>query len=158
MRPSNPSAETAAESARDDRGSAALEFILVGCLLLVPIVYLVIALGLMQGQVLGAEAAARHAARAVSQATDTRDADRRVEAVLASVVADYAMDADRVDVGVTCAPDGARCPTAGAVVTVTVRTHVTLPLVPPVLGLDRMAAIPIEAAAVQKMSRTWVEP
>ena len=51
-----------------ERGSAALEFILVGLILLVPLVYLVVSLGLIQGQSLGAEAGARHIARAVSQA------------------------------------------------------------------------------------------
>ena len=38
---------------------------------------------------------------------------------------------------------------------ITVRTRVTLPLVPPVLGLDRLASIPIEASAAQKVSRFW---
>jgi len=38
---------------------------------------------------------------------------------------------------------------------VTIAGRVSLPLVPPVLGLDRIASIPIEATAVQKVSRTW---
>ena len=49
----------------DDDGSAALEFILVGLVLLVPIVYLVIALGAIQGQALGVETGARQLARAI---------------------------------------------------------------------------------------------
>jgi Flp pilus assembly protein TadG len=149
MRPLSPSTEP------DDLGSAALEFILVGCLLLVPVVYLIVALGMIQGQVLGSEAAARHAARAVSLSSGTADADRRVEAVLASVIADYGMDAEHVAVSVACGNAAVRCPEAGAVLTVTVRTEVSLPLVPPVLGLERLAAIPIEASAVQRVSRTW---
>ena len=49
-----------------EEGTAALEFIAVGLLLLVPIVYLVITLGTIQGQSLGVEAGARHIARAVA--------------------------------------------------------------------------------------------
>nr|WP_274638144.1 TadE family protein [Microbacterium bovistercoris] len=138
-----------------DRGSAALEFILVGLLLLVPIVYLVVALGAIQEQSLGAESGARHIARAVATAPDEAAARERAEAVLGSIVAEYGMDADDVDLAVTCAPAGGTCPRAGATLTVTVRTRVALPLVPPVLGLDRAASIPIEASSAQRVSRLW---
>ena len=47
-----------------DEGSAALEFILVGLVLLVPLVYLIVALGSIQGQSLGVETGARQLARA----------------------------------------------------------------------------------------------
>ena len=53
---------------RDEGGSASLEFITVGLLMLVPLIYLVGALGMIQGQALGVEAAARHTARAISPA------------------------------------------------------------------------------------------
>ena len=52
-------------------------------------------------------------------------------------------------------PTGGACPEAGATLVVTIRTTVALPLVPPVLGLDRLASIPVEASAVQKVSRFW---
>ena len=54
----------------DDVGSAALEFITVGVVLLVPLVYLIIALGTIQEQALGVDAAARHTARAIALAPD----------------------------------------------------------------------------------------
>ncbi|MBW9093026.1 TadE family protein [Microbacterium jejuense] len=161
MRPSNRSTEPAtppapAPSSDDpERGSAALEFILIGLLLLVPLVYLVVALGLIQGQSLGAEAAARHIARAVSTATDAADARNRADAVLSAVAEEYGLD--DVGLSVECTPAGAACPRAGAALHVTVRTTVTLPLVPPVLGLDDLAAIPVEATSVQKVSRFWSE-
>ncbi|GAA1936506.1 hypothetical protein GCM10009775_30490 [Microbacterium aoyamense] len=149
MHPPSPSTE------HDDRGSAALEFILVGLLLLVPILYLVLALGAVQGQSLGAEAGARHIARVVASAQDAPDAAGRAERVLAAVTAEYDLDPDAVSVALTCTPTGAACPEAGAVLTVTLRTTVALPLVPPVLGFDDLARIPIEATAVQKVSRVW---
>ena len=141
-----------------ERGSAALEFILVGLLLLVPTVYLVVTLGMIQGQALGAEAGARHVARAISTAEDVDDARRSAELVLQSVVRDYGMSADAVDLDLSCRPAGAACPEAGATLVVTIRTTVALPLVPPVLGLDRLASVPIEATAAQKVSRLWGSP
>jgi Flp pilus assembly protein TadG len=159
MRPSNHSSEAVAAAAGDDgdddgeRGSAALEFILVGLLMLVPLVYLIVSLGLIQGQSLGAEAAARHIARAVSTATDTADAQGRADAVLAAVAEEYGLD--DVDLSIVCSPSGASCPRAGATLHVTVRTAVTLPMVPPVLGLEDIAAVPIEATGAHKVSRFW---
>ncbi|REJ04364.1 TadE family protein [Microbacterium bovistercoris] len=138
---------------KDDEGSAALEFITAGILLLVPLVYLVIALGAVQEQTLGAEAAARHTARAISQATDQGAANARADAVLASVRDEYGMD--DVDVALECLPAGDPCPRAGATVIVRVSTRVALPFMPPVAGLDQLTAIPIEASAAQKASRLW---
>lgn len=142
-------------STTDDIGSAALEFIVVGVILLVPLVYLVIALGAIQEQTLGAEAAARHMARVVAQAGDSASAAAAGDAVLAGVVDEYGLDPDAVDVSLVCTPAGVECPPAGATVVVTVSTHARLPLVPEMLGLDRSTAIPVQAAAVQKVSRLW---
>ena len=136
-----------------ERGSAALEFILVGTLLLVPLVYLIVSLGLIQGQSLGAEAGARHIARALSTSENADAARASADAILRSGIDEYDLDADAVDVAFECRPAGGACPEAGATLIVTVRTTVALPLVPPVLGLDRLASIPIEASAVQKISR-----
>ncbi|WP_125132210.1 TadE family protein [Microbacterium sp. 10M-3C3] len=139
----------------DDAGSAAIEFIFAGLILLVPVVYLVVALGQIQGQALGVEAGARHIARTVAAASGTADADARADAVLDTVVEEYGLDRSRVELSIACAETAASCPAAGATLTVTVRTAVSLPLVPPVLGLDRLAVVPVEASAVQKVSRFW---
>ncbi|BDZ37777.1 TadE family protein [Microbacterium suwonense] len=156
MRPSNPS--TSSELGprwADDTGSAALEFITVGVLLLVPLVYLVLTLGAVQEQTLGAEAAARHTARVIGQAPDADTAAARGDGVLQSVIREYGMDADAVDVSIRCRPSGAACPTAGSTVIVTVTTRVSLPFMPPLFGLDRIAAIPVQAESAQKTSRLW---
>ena len=139
----------------DETGSAALEFITVGVLLLVPLVYLVLMLGAIQEQTLGAEAAARHAARVIGQAPDAATASARGEAVLQSVIREYGMDEDTVEVGITCRPATTTCPTAGSTVIVTVTTRVSLPFMPPLFGLDRIAAIPVQAESAQKISRLW---
>lgn len=141
-----------------ERGSAALEFILVGLVLLVPIVYLILSLGIIQQQSLGAEAGARHIARAISTSAGTAEAGERADIVLTSVAREYGIDASAVDVSLSCIPARRECPAPGATLVVTLRTTVPLPLVPPVLGLDRLASVPIEATAVQKVSRLWGVP
>jgi hypothetical protein len=164
MRRSNPSTErrirvswcTALRaSLADEEGSASLEFIVAGVLLLVPIMYLMLALGTIQGQSLGVEAAARHTARAISTATDPDDAAQRAERVLASVAGEYGIDPGALDIGWDCTDAAGECPSAGATFVVTVQTRAVLPFMPPVFGLDDIAAVPVEASAVQKVSRFW---
>lgn len=137
----------------DDRGSAALEFILVGLLLLVPTVYLILALGAIQGQALGAEAGARHIARAIATAQDADQAQQRADAILAAVTREYGLD--QAAVRIDCQPPGASCPYPGALLTVTVTSQAVLPLVPPILGLEHIAVVPVEAVAAQRVSRFW---
>lgn len=153
MRPWNRS-ETEGLVADED-GSAALEFIVVGLLMLIPLVYLVITLGLVQEQTLGAEAAARHTARVIGQAPDAAAAAASAEAVLDNVIREYGMDAGHVAVDMQCVQTTGSCPEPGATVVVTVTARVSLPFIPPILGLDQIAAIPIEAQAAQKVSRLW---
>lgn len=141
-----------------DRGSAPIEFIFAGLVMLVPLVYLMVALGAIQGQALGAETGARHAARAIATAADADDARARADAVLETVAREYGMDVERVELDLECRPAGASCPAAGRTLVVTVTSRVMLPLVPPVLGFERIASIPVEATAVQKVSRFWGEP
>lgn len=141
----------------NDDGSAALEFITVGVILLVPLVYLVIVLGAIQEQAFGVEAAARHTARAIAMAPDADAAGARSDAVLAGIIDEYGMDPDEVHTLVECLPVGADCPAAGATVVVTVAARVRLPFVPSVFGLDTALAVPVEASAAQKVSRMWGE-
>lgn len=148
----------AEKSGLGEEGSAALEFIVVGLLLLVPVVYLIVSLGLIQGQSLGIESGARHIARSVSTAPDAATAAARARQVLAAVVEEYGLDRDSVRIDLACRPTGGSCPEAGATVVVTLAAEVALPLVLPVLGLDRLATVPIEASAVQKVSRFWGAP
>lgn len=139
---------------RDESGSAALEFIAVGVLMLVPLVYLVVALGAIQGQALGVEAAARFAARAAVLDT-SGDPRTAAEQAIRSVAAQYDIDAGDLDVAMTCRPATARCPAPGATVVITVRADVSLPLVPSVMGLDSIARVPVEATSAQKASEFW---
>ncbi len=139
----------------DDEGNASLEFIVAGLILLAPLVYLIVALGAIQSQALGVEAAARHVARAVSTASNAEDAAARADLVMAAVAEEYGIDPDAVVLRWECAPAGVECPSAGATLLLSVSTDVPLPLVPSVLGLDQVASVPVEASAAQKVSRLW---
>ncbi len=144
-----------ARPALDETGSAALEFIGLGVILLVPLVYLVLALGAIQAQTLGVESAARHTARTMSAATGVADATARADASVRSAIEEYGMDASTVDVDIRCAPVAAECPAAGATVVVTVTAKVALPFVPPVFGLDLLSSVRVQASSAYKVSRTW---
>lgn len=138
-----------------EEGSAALEFIVIGLVLLVPVVYLIVALGLIQEQALGVEAGARQIARSVARAPDAVTARDVAETALEAVVDEYGLDADALGIALECHPAGAACPEAGATVVVTITVRVALPLVPPILGLDRLATVPVQASAAQRVSRYW---
>jgi Flp pilus assembly protein TadG len=138
----------------DETGTAPLEFILGGLLLLVPLVYLVVSLGLIQEQSLGVESGARHIARAVATAPDADTARQRADAVAHAIADEYGMAPDELTVEMTCRPAG-ECPRAGATLMVTVATRVSLPLAPPVLDIDRLASVPVSATSAAKVSRLW---
>lgn len=132
---------------RGDEGNAALEFLTAGVLLLLPLVYLAIALARVQGASLAAEGAAREAARVyVSAATDAvarASADRAVTVALA----DHRLTRQPGDLRLSCDSASTDCLASGRHVTARVRMAVDLPLVPAVFGLERLARVPIEASA-----------
>jgi len=61
--------------AADDAGSASIEFLTAGMLLLVPIVYLVILVAAVQSAALATEGAARQAARVFVQAASVQSGE-----------------------------------------------------------------------------------
>ncbi|MBB2974729.1 hypothetical protein FHX49_000270 [Microbacterium endophyticum] len=140
---------------KDDAGSASVEFLVVGMLLLVPLVYLIVALSTIQSHAMGTAAASRYIARTIATAGSGAAASTSTERALQMLADEYAMDAAQIEISVDCAPSAFSCPEAGTTVTVTVRAGATLPLVPPIFGLDNATAIPIEASSTQKVSRFW---
>lgn len=147
MRPSRRSTDSRA----DERGSASLEFLTVGIILLVPLVYLVLAVAAVQAGALGVEGAARQAARVAVLAADQGASDAAVERAVRVALADYGLDAGAASVTVTC--DGVDCFEPEARVSVRVIARVELPLVPDFLSLSAIGSVPIEASATQTVSR-----
>lgn len=139
-----------------DSGSASLEFITVGLILLVPLVYLVLAMSVLQGGAFAVEGAARQAARVYVQAPTAAEAEARAERAVLVGLADYGIDAAAAEVSIACAA-GAACLSRRSVVTVTVRVRVDLPFVPAVLTQSHGGSVPLQASATQTVSRFWSE-
>src|SRR5690554_4984561 len=146
---------TDAGLAGSETGSASLEFITAGMLLLLPVVYLVIVMAAVQAGALAVEGAARQAARVFVQGETVAAATAEAERAIQFALADYGLDAADATVVVTCAPDPGRCLTRLGTVTVDVGISVALLLVPPGLTIDAPLAIPLEATATQQVSRFW---
>jgi hypothetical protein len=147
------SANRAAATSVDDaeRGSASLEFLTVGIVLLVPLVYLVLAVAAIQAGALGVEGAARHSARVAVLAIDDSASDAAIERAVRVTFGDYGIDPDTASVTVVC--DRPDCRAPGTRIDVTIRARVDLPLVPDFLALTAIGSVPIEASATQTVSR-----
>jgi len=139
----------------DESGTASLEFVTAGLVLLLPLVYLVLTMSALQGAALAVEGASRQAARVFVEAGNVREANAAAERAVEFALADYGLDTDDVDVSITCRPRAAACLTRRGFVTVEVGTRATLPLVPPVLDLDVGLSVPMSASATQQVSRFW---
>ncbi|WP_233202012.1 hypothetical protein [Cryobacterium sp. Y11] len=136
-----------------EAGSASLEFITAGMILLVPLFYLVLALSALQGGALAVEGAARQAARVYVQSPDGVTATARAQRAVAFALADYGLNAGDAEIGITCAGGSSHCLAPRGLVTVTVRIGIALPLVPDLLALRQSASVPLEAASTQIVSR-----
>lgn len=132
---------------RSDRGSASLEFIAGGVLLLVPLIYLVLVLGRVQAGTLAAEAVARQSARVYVTASTLALADARVYSAVVDGLADFNFVPAEATTTVSCTPAGANCLRPEAWVTVTSAVTVRLPFVPSILGLDRFGRITVTGSA-----------
>ena len=136
-----------------ETGSASLEFLTAGFLLLVPLVYLVVTLSVVQAGALAVEGAARQAARVYVQAPTEKVADRRAALAVQFALADYGLTADEATVRVACTGGAEGCLTRETAVTVTVSLNVVLPMVPDVLALRSAASVPLRGTATQIVSR-----
>jgi len=146
-----------ARAAGDDTGSASLEFITTGLILLLPMVYLVLVMAAVQGGALAVEGAARHASRVYVIADDERDARAAARRAVEFALDDHGLPASDARVGIGCSPRPDACLTRAGIVTVAVRVEVPLPLVPQALDLAVPLSIPLEAAATQQVSRFRAE-
>ena len=143
------------DALRNDGGSASLEFVTVGLLLLVPTVYLVLALSALESASFGVEGAARQATRVFVQSESQGAAESAARAAIQVTLADYGLDAHDARVAISCRPNPADCLTRRGYVTVTITTTVPLPLMPPVLQLQLPDGISVQSVATEQVSRFW---
>jgi Flp pilus assembly protein TadG len=122
-----------------DEGSALVEFVFLAVLMLVPIVYLVVALGRIQAGALAVEQGAREAGRAFVTAPDEASAGARARAAAALAYGDQGFGGPAPgELTISCS--ARPCLTAGARVRVSGSLTVVLPGVPRFL----VHAVPLE--------------
>ena len=128
---------------RAQRGSASIEFLGLGIVILCPIAYGVLALVQLEQAALATESAARNSARVLSvQAVDGSSSELANEHIQRALE-NHGIAIDRAHVTVRCSPD-ADCKTMGETLTVTVRVDTPVPLV----GLlNDDWRIPVESSA-----------
>ncbi|MBK4347410.1 hypothetical protein [Lacisediminihabitans changchengi] len=144
-----------AERAGADTGSASLEFVTAGLILLLPVVYLVLTMSAVQGAALATEGAARQAVRVFVQADSTARAQAEAQRAVDFALADYGLNGSDARVAIRCAPHPSDCLTRRGQVSVTVAVSVPLPLVPPALTVQVPLEVPLEATASEQVSRFW---
>ncbi len=136
-----------------DDGSAVVEFVTLGVLLLVPVIYLVVTLGRVQAAVFAAEGAAREAARAFVVAAEEEQGAARAVAVVRVALLDQGFD--DVDPGraieVECETQPCLQPENRVRVRVTV--DVVLPGVPAFVDAVIPARVPVSAESVAVVDR-----
>jgi hypothetical protein len=109
-----------------------VEFIWMSLLLLVPLVYLLVAVFDTQRAAYGVSTASRAAALAFLQSSDAASGEQRARVAADAALADQGLD--DADVRVTCLPSPSACFEPGSSVRVVVRTTQRLPLTPSALG------------------------
>jgi Flp pilus assembly protein TadG len=120
----------------DDGGTAIIEFVFVAVIVMVPLIYLIVAVASVQRSELAVSQAAREAGRAFATADGARDAMARAQAAVHIALHDQGLPDDAelrfVRVAGSCTGDPAVVPTLtpGAQFTVCVTRHVDIPAVP----------------------------
>lgn len=129
-----------------EAGSAVVEFIFLGVLLLVPVVYLVITVGQVQAASFAVVGAADAAAKVYATAPDTATAEARAAEAAHLALNDFGLPEDRMLMEAVCSGE---CLAPGTRVTVQVRFEVPLPGVP---WLDGSPVV-VESEATQIVER-----
>ena len=132
-----------------ERGSAVVEFVFLGVLLLVPVVYLVLTVGQVQAGSFAVVGAADQAAKVYVDAPTRQEADARARQAVRLALADFGFTEEQAAVEIMCS---AECLTPGSRVTVVVRLEVPLPLIPAVAGSYPSAAT-VDAESAQIVER-----
>lgn len=116
--------------ARREDGTVLVEFTWLAILLLVPLLYIVLAVFEVQRAAFAASTAARAAGRAFSQAPDEGLAHTRAAAAASSAFSDHGLTGSRRLLEVSCSPTPGDCLAPGSTVHVNIAYAVPLPILP----------------------------
>jgi Flp pilus assembly protein TadG len=127
---------------RREDGTATIEFIWMSLLLLVPLVYVLVAVFDTQRAAYGVSTASRAAALAFLQSPDAASGEHRAKAAADAALADQGLDGARIQV--SCLPSPSQCFEPGSSVRVVVRASQPLPLTPSALG-RQLGAVTVDS-------------
>lgn len=140
---------------RDERGSAVVEFVTLGVLMLVPLVYLVMMLARVQAASYAVAQASREAGRAFVTADREVDAAARARAAARISFLDHEFE----DTGtITLRCDGSPCLRPEGRVEVTATVRVPLPLIPSFARDAVPLSVPVTASHLSTVDRFRVLP
>ncbi len=141
---------TSVRVARDERGSAVVEFVVLAVLMLVPLIYLVMMLARVQAGSYAVSQAAREAGRAYVTAGADEAAVGRAQAAARLAFLDHSFeDAGRLTI--TC--DGTPCLRPDGQVETTATVRVPLPLVPAFVRDVVPLSVPVSASHLSTVDR-----
>jgi Flp pilus assembly protein TadG len=120
--------------ARTERGTALVEVTWLAVLLLVPLVYVVVAVFSVQRAAFALHAATRAAGRAYTLSPSAGQAAGRARSAASVALEDQGLEPGGGSLDVRCEPDPGGCLSPGSVVVVRMVYRVRLPLVPDALG------------------------
>ncbi len=132
-----------------EQGIAIVEFIFLSVLLMIPVVYLILTVGQVQGGAYAVVGAADQAAKVFVLHKDLPAAQLAAERAVQLAMEDMGFDPDHAELTISC--DGG-CSTAGVTVRARVQLRVALPVVGTLPGMHAMAAT-VDATAAQKVGR-----
>ena len=119
---------------RDERGSALVEVTWLSILLLVPLVYVVLAVFQVQRAAFGVNAGTRAAGRAYTLAPSEAEAAARARAAASVALEDQGASPSSATTSISCTPDPGNCLSPGSVIHVRTTYPVPLPLMPDAWG------------------------
>ena len=125
-----------------ERGSAVIEFIIIGVLVLVPLVYIAMCVMRVQAATVASSLAVREAGRAFVSADTVPDAQSRAVAAARIALGDQGFELPARSLRIRCSAAGCLQPESS--VQVELNWSVGLPWLPEFLGVDR-TEIPISA-------------
>jgi len=145
-------ARVRATTRRDD-GSAVVEFVTLGVLLLVPVIYLVITLGRVQAAAFAAEGAAREAARVFVMAQEEERGEAHALTVVRLALQDQGFHEVDPRRAIEFECESRPCLTPESRVHVTVTVEVVLPGVPAFVNAMIPTRVPVSAESVAVVDR-----
>ncbi|AKU16260.1 TadE/TadG family type IV pilus assembly protein [Luteipulveratus mongoliensis] len=136
--------------ARRDRGTAVIEFVVLGVLMTLPVFYLIVALARLQAGTYAVAAASREAGRTFVTASTEDEAAGRAQASARMAFQDQGFGG-RGSVRVSC--DASPCLTRDATVRTYAEVEVRLPLIPDLLSGVLPTSITVSADHAEKVDR-----